>query len=286
MGASQMTATYDFRFFKETADQFLPATLGVRKGAARQVVITEATAEFDTVAAAIEEAETRDNTFLLSGWQVSRRYEAKELAACELILLQVNTMVEPAGEECGTRYDESSACPYCGAGARQEGDLFLRARAFRRKVDFRRTLGGEVVVSRRAATVMVEAGISATCFGDVYILERGDVVLSAQYRQLLRSRAVAHVTSPTRFGEHPFDQRARGACTQGDTGGIARLSEVTVRPDGNLAKAGVVHADKCVGLRQGLLRPERMWLVSQEVYQALASAGVTGCSFERVHFSQ
>jgi hypothetical protein len=41
------------------------------------------------------------------GWDLYRRYTAKELAAAGLLLVLVRAVFEPAGEECGTQYDES-----------------------------------------------------------------------------------------------------------------------------------------------------------------------------------
>src|SRR5438093_1063727 len=51
-----------------------------------------------------------------------RSYTDTELAAAQLLSFFVTSVFEPAGEECGTVYDESTACPVCGAGRSQVSD--------------------------------------------------------------------------------------------------------------------------------------------------------------------
>src|SRR5690606_16574682 len=112
----------------------------------------------------------------------------EEMRASRLVLLRIDSVVEPSGEECGTVYLEASACRHCGAGAVQDGALFLRQRALRRGRDVQRTLGGEVVVSRRVVDLMQKNGVSPDLFGEVYIASRASIELSALYSQILTSQ--------------------------------------------------------------------------------------------------
>jgi hypothetical protein len=47
------------------------------------------------------------------------------LSSAQLFQLKINKVFEPAGEECGTEYNEGTACPFCGTGADQVSPLFL-----------------------------------------------------------------------------------------------------------------------------------------------------------------
>ena len=60
------------------------------------------------------------------GWQIKRGYTKQEIEAATLFYLKVKTTFEPAGEECGTLYDETVACEICGANRRKIGLLSLQ----------------------------------------------------------------------------------------------------------------------------------------------------------------
>lgn len=141
-------------------------------------------------------------------------------------------------------------------------------------------------MSSRVVDLMQKNGVSPDLFGDVYIAKRAITIeLSASYSQRLTSQERVAVSSHTRFGGHPFDDRKEGVCPEGDTAGLNILSELTVVSGADIRAAGLMHTDRFVGTRMGLLRPERMMVISQDLYRELLSAGVTGCSFERVHES-
>ena len=65
-----------------------------------------------------------------------------------IFLLFIIPLFEPAGEECGTKYDEAFACAQCSSGAKQVTDLFLDCRRIPKKKDAAVTFAGEIVVSR------------------------------------------------------------------------------------------------------------------------------------------
>src|ERR1700722_6998147 len=65
---------------------------------------------------------------IFAGWRIHRRYTKAELAAAQCFLFVGGGTFEPSGEECGTEYNESAACPKCGAGAVQVSDLRLDLR--------------------------------------------------------------------------------------------------------------------------------------------------------------
>ena len=94
------------------------------------------------------------------GWRIRRRYTHKELESAELFDLNITTVFEPAGEECGTVYDETTACPVCGAGRTQVSELVLDLRKAPRSKQIARTIADEWVVSQCLAEVLTDAGMT------------------------------------------------------------------------------------------------------------------------------
>jgi hypothetical protein len=96
---------------------------------------------------------------LFTFWQVKRRYSSTEIESAELFRMFIGAVFEPAGEECGTHYNESRACEICGAGAEQISDLFLDLRKPPRGQDIARTIANEWIVSRRLVNIFEAAEI-------------------------------------------------------------------------------------------------------------------------------
>lgn len=94
-----MTVTYDLRLFGEVADRYLPVNLGRRSSIARRVVLRESDPEFKLMARAVEQAEVRDGEMLVAGWEVRRRYTDEEMRRSRLVLLRIDAVVEPSGED-------------------------------------------------------------------------------------------------------------------------------------------------------------------------------------------
>jgi hypothetical protein len=46
------------------------------------------------------------------GWRLTRAYEKQEVDEAQLFRPIISSVFEPAGEQCGTVYDESSACKH------------------------------------------------------------------------------------------------------------------------------------------------------------------------------
>ena len=110
----------------------------------------------------------RSREHLFVYWEIRHSYSSAEVASAELFHLFIDRTFEPAGEECGTRYDESSACPSCGAGAAQVSSLFLDSRKLPRRKDIARTIGGEWIVSQAMTKILEHARIGGAQFHPIY----------------------------------------------------------------------------------------------------------------------
>jgi hypothetical protein len=122
-----MREVIEFRIPENHAATWLHDNEGIRLGIARKYELDLADPRISTVAEAQQSFRKQGSGFFTS-WIIRRYYSKQELNSAQLFRLRINSVFEPAGEECGTRYDELSACASCGAGAKQVGPLFLDVR--------------------------------------------------------------------------------------------------------------------------------------------------------------
>ena len=230
--------------------------------------------------------ETSESFFY--GWDIVRRYTSGELASADLFQLMAKPSAhfEPAGEECGTVYDESTACPHCGAGAKQVGPLVLELRRIPKSKDISRTIAGEVVVSKRVVDLFVRNGVDGVKLTAVRDGRSPDVE-SKDWFQLQIEGARAEIVPPTRAGINPFDEDERGECrcATGDLIGLALLSEVTIS-SASRGKADFVATRQFVGVRRGLLRPQQIMLISPKVCNLILSEKLKGWAIEVAHVAK
>jgi len=220
------------------------------------------------------------NDFFFHGWDIQRTYLMDELQKAEVFLLCRVPTFEPAGEECGTKYDESRACNHCGAGAQQTTPLFLDWKRIPKSKDIARTIGGEIVVSLRLVKCFEQHSITGVQFQPI----RHRPASSAACRdwfQLVVESSDAEVNPQTRTGINPFDEDKAGdyRCPMGDLIGLARLSEVWISRSSSDG-SDIITSHQFVGVRRGLLRPERFLLVSPKLRRAIEGERLRGCRFE------
>ena len=68
-----------------------------------------------------------------------------------------------------------------------------------------------------------------------------------------------------------------------DTIGLNLLSELTVSPSKDFM--GIAFTQQFVGLRRGVLRPNRFLLVSPVFWQAYRASGMKGLDIEVAHYA-
>ncbi len=218
------------------------------------------------------------------GWNLRRRYSKAELEAATLFQFKVTSTFEPAGEEYGTKYDETTACPRCGAGAMQSTPLYLPEKRIPKNKDVSRTIAGEIVVSRRAAELFARHGITGAKL--LPIRSKGaSSVESKDWFQLIVQSSEAEVIAPTRVGINPFDDDVKGECRcpLGDLIGLNLLSEVSIK-SASRGNEDIITTQQFVGTRRGLLRPERIILASSKLRRLIESEKLKGLEVEVAHF--
>jgi hypothetical protein len=221
---------------------------------------------------------------LFFGWQIHRRYSENELRDAELFFLRPQAVFEPAGEECGTEYDEARACPHCGAGARQASELVLDLRRVPKGADLARTIAHELIVSARLVEKMKARGITGAEFRPVRQAGKKGAV-SRAWSQLVVTAHALDVISPTVTGINPFDldEQDECRCPLGHVAGLNVLSEF------HLARSSHDGSDwtctrQLFGLRRGLIRPHPYVFISPKLRALLGELNVKRLTLEVAHF--
>ncbi|HEY4441340.1 MAG TPA: hypothetical protein VGN14_12850 [Candidatus Elarobacter sp.] len=236
------------------------------------------------IAEAQAEAKNRGSYFYLS-WSIDREYSDEELDSAELFLVAFD-FINKAGEELGTRYDELSACPLCGAGARQETELILDCGGLSSRKDFGRTIAFELLVSTRAKDVFDQNDVTGARYAPV-VCARGPKVRGAAWRQLLMPDHGVRIVAPTVIANRPFQDPMDAAalryrCELGHTLGLTLVSEAYVDRE-SWDGTDLVASDAYVGLRSGMIRHNREIFVSQKIRRLVAAAKIRGVRFEVAH---
>lgn len=276
-----MKESIDFRIDDRDASRYLPADLGVRVGTCvRKIVLTSDDPWVKRLAQLDAELRLQGISLIPSCWYC-RKYSKTELDAAQLIQLVPTRWFEPCGEECGTVYDDSVACPECGAGARVVSPLRLRASSIPSKSDVAMSIADELVFSDAFAAALRSCGLPESH------LERVDFGRSQRsqrnwYRPTLDVPTL-DVIHPTTAGENPIRgiNPPFGRCPRGDTLGLNLLSELNVRHP-NSALQPLYRTKQYFGHRMGLLRPSQKWMLSQPAWRAVHQASLKGFKGEVV----
>jgi hypothetical protein len=217
------------------------------------------------------------------GWIINYKYSSPEIDAASLLRLKITSVFEPAGEECGTKYDESTACQLCGAGAKQVTALYLPEKRIPRSKDISRTIAGEIVVSRKIKELFARHEIKGAQMNPVRHSQKSSSE-SSDWFQLMLTDHEAEIAPPTRVGVAPFDEDEKGACrcSNGDTLGLNLLSELSIKASTKLT-ADLMGTRQFISCRRGLLRPEREILISQRLYRLLDAEKIKGYKVEVAH---
>ena len=282
-----MKETCEFRVVEEFAPQLFGAEEGKRLGdSVRMVELETSDPRFGSIGRLQLKTRTQTNRSFFYGWILKRSYTASELRNASCFHLLFKSTFEPAGEECGTTYDESTACPRCCAGAKQTSPLLLDVKRIPKSKDICRTIAGEVVVSRRVAELFARHGITGAELRPV-CSKGASSAESEEWFQLAVQGPEAEISTSTRVGIDPFDDDEKGECrcSLGDLIGLNLLSEVTIKVTSR-GSADIVRTRQFLGTRRGLLRPEQLIIISPKLSKLIESEKLKGCGVEVAHLAK
>jgi hypothetical protein len=280
-----MRESVEFRIPEENAQQYFPPDDGVvLGGSVRKLELDVTDPRFQRVGDLERGFQSKGRAFYF-GWIIHRRYTAAELRAAELFHCDISAVFEPAGQECGTVYDDSNSCSFCGSGAKQSSDLMLDLHRIPRGKDIAKTIADEIVVSERLADAMQRREITGVRFGRVKHSGRKPYDARPWFQLKIMSRPV-RMTELTRVGIDPFDGdvKAEYRCPVGHVVGLNLLSELWISRIG-WDGSDVIATHEHIGVRRGLLRPSSPVLIVPEVWRLFREMEVKGFKAEVAHFA-
>lgn len=232
-------------------------------------------------------------------WDLFYEYTDEELTNADLFRVKYPITIDSCGEEGGTRYDYSTACPICGAGRQQMGDLHLSSKLSLKKNTIYKTIGGEIIVPYTFCNMAKEQNLHGMDFLPVWM---GDCK-STDFFQLTTTYRL-EVSSKTRFGIDFFDTdnissmsgktfniggqiiyfpKEIYVCPNRDLVGLRLLSELFVIPNKTSStQVDYMKTAQYIGVKRGFLNPEPLYICSKKAYNALKKMNLKGIVFEIV----
>lgn len=204
--------------------------------------------------------------FVRGSINVTRKYSSVELIKAELFRLFIRAFFEPAGVELGTVYDDSDACPRCGAGRRQLSPLRLDLSRLPMSADIAQTIAWtEWIVSDSLANLMAAEGF--TGFRLAPVEHVGKRRPKQEWHQLFIEGRGGLCVPPTRFAEDYFYEQTDDSfvCRAHHLSGLNLVSEIYVKR-ANLEPVDFMLTTDRAGRWGGVLAPSHEILVSPRVF--------------------
>lgn len=298
----------EFRLLETKAEKYLRPTDGVRLGTGVRKLVLPITYKLVNKILMIHKELEKSGDYLVLYSQVHRRYNASEVRAAIAFKVAITYVFEPAGEECGTIYDYSSACRYCGSGGLQKSDLILETRCLpkQKNIAIAKTIAGEIVVSQSFVKLLEANDLKGFEFRPVRQRMNPILVVPGWYQLLVKSTSL-NIVPPTIAGITIFDDGSEQSpyqgeildrlgidrswcdrfgqyrCPLGHTIGLNLISELYVQRE-KVEEWDIACTKQKIGVRRGLLRPESLLIISSRLRELLLHNGLKGMGFEIVHF--
>lgn len=279
-----MKEVYDFRLAEDESVKHLASSEGTTLGGSVRRISTSAGSPLYEK---ILEIDRKMNHMFVLSWSVQRNYTTNELNSAEAFLLKSKKVMEPCGEACGTLYDDNSSCQYCGSGSMQLTELLIDQSKLTKFVNlaFVQTIAEELLFSLRFIEELDALNVTGTKFGLIRSFRNSDHIIR-MWKQLIGTSHMVDIVQPTKAGIKPGDDDIAGKyrCPYGHTIGLNLLSELFVsRRQFYDFGCDIYFTRQFVGLRNGLLRPEKLLVVSPRVLEALSTSELKGWTVEIAH---
>lgn len=288
-----MKELIEFRINNEYAHLLLAPEEGKNNGSNTIIYITKDDPKFEKIRFLNKQVREKENDFFFLYSTIKRQYKKKELDTAALLQMKIRTTFEPAGEDCGTLYDESAACQICGANRNQISPLTLHRSSIPKK-DIARTIAGEVVVSERFAELIKLKSLKGLLLEPVLFSKS-----TSKYYQLTASSPELELTDKNVAGVNVFDRSEGSAarefsvsgrlvkleaevykCPKGHTIGLNLLSEAYVSDTPSIRDYDFFTSKQKIGVKRGLLRPEPVYFCSPAFRKMVEQEKLSGFEFE------
>jgi hypothetical protein len=235
------------------------------------------------------------NKAFFFGWKIKRKYNKKELDSAKLLQLKIKTTFEPAGEECGTVYDETVACEICGANRKQLGPLKLKKSSIPKK-DISRTIAGEIIVSEKFAIIIEQKKLKGIILEPIIFGQETSTYyqLKSYYELELSENTIAGVDlfdfseesdggTYNVAGQEIKYEKEIYKCPKGHLIGLNLLSEAFVLNNQSINEYDFFRSKQKIGVKRGLLQPESLIFCSNVFREIIIEENLTGFEFEVTH---
>ena len=275
----------EIRVYEKFARQLFDETTGESVGAltpsVRKLIVSTQSEKFRLIRELNAKERLATGKSVFSSWRLLHTYGKSELESARYFCIDISSIFEPSGEECGTLYDETSRCGICSSGDCQVGNLIISTKNIGRNIDVARSIAGEILVSTRFCNILSENNISGAVYGAI---ESRSGVINDNWRQLKFVNSMATVSNKTKTGIDPFDDDLKNEyrCPRGDLIGLRLLSELYILSD-TLPKLDIFQTKQFFGLRSGLLRPQRAIIVSKKLQSIFLNHKIRRLGFDVAH---
>ena len=230
-------------------------------------------------------------------WEIVYNYTDEELAEAQMFRVKISKTIELCGEEGGTSYDNKQSCPICGSGRVQKGLLMLSKIPSLGRVAICKTIGGEVIVSKKFKETVEKYNLQGMMFQPILV----NGTIASDVLQLIAKDKVC-ISTKTRFGVDCFDSLNRPfseerktnicgheitmpkeiyVCPNHDLLGLNILSELYVTKESySTLSADFARTLQYIGVKRGLLRPEPLYVCKRGFYEMVKSEKIPGLDFE------
>jgi hypothetical protein len=278
-----MKEFFEFRVRPDVADRLSGEVENPSCGFAVKVIIGADDPKLIEMSRINKELHSRNETAFYS-WNFYRKYTTEEIAAAKLFHLILTATFEPAGEECGTVYDQSHVCQFCGVGEVQTSPLCLDESKIPKGKHLARTIADEWIASKNFVELCLKNEITGIKFEPIINFKKKQ--RTHNWYQLISSSQPLSICSPTRVGISPFDEDSKKefCCPRGHVIGLGILSEITVTRPGSVISDWNITAQK-TGYRRGLLRPRSSILISPKLRNLMVQENIKGFKTEIAHLA-
>jgi hypothetical protein len=255
-----------------------PNIIGRDIGPVTIIKIEKGSSEYQSIKEISKKVKDNYTESFFYGWAVKRTYSKSEIKKANLFHLCISSVFEPAGEECGTLYDESVGCEICGALRIKKSPLIIKRSSVPAK-DIAKTIAGEIIVSEKFAKTCKQRSLKGLLLETV-VFDKG----TSNFFQLFASSKL-ELSHSTVAGINPFDLSTCNdgeiyKCPEGHTIGLNLLSEPYVLNSQSIGKFDFFASKQNIGVKRGLLRPEPIYFCSLAFREMIEEEKLTGFEFE------
>jgi hypothetical protein len=212
-------------------------------------------------------------------------YDKEELARAEMLRFRPTVLVRTYGERHGTVYDDSNACPKCGAGRAQRSTLIIDPRYLKKKDCLVTITADEWIVSAKLANLLRQLASQDCTLEPIHDLHGN--MMEDWFQLKVHAVFGSAISPPTKFGLdyfHPDDTKGEYVCPQHCLSGLNLLSELYMKPENEADQWPSLSITKNrVGRKAGWIVPAPFLLVTRRLADALLKNGIRGFGLDVAH---